>query len=111
MLSVGRIHNSNVFKTTIQIDFIHSVPFARDIDSVLAYCLCQTRTKLVFLRPAVRAIVICLIYASMHRSQCSDPRLVLAIMEQLITRTSCDTLHFFLLFLQGCKTFVQEKCV
>ena len=42
LLSVGRIHNSNVFKTTIQIDFIHSVPFARDIDSVLAYCLCQT---------------------------------------------------------------------
>lgn len=54
----------------------------------------------VFARVAVcsASIVICLIYASMHRSQCSDPGLVLAIMELFITRTSCDTLHFFLLF-------------
>ena len=60
----------------------------------------RPRTRLGFLRVAVcsASIVICLIYASMHRSQCSDPGLVLAIMELFITRTSCDTLHFFLLF-------------
>ena len=73
----------------------------------------SNKTRVFAARSQSPGIVICLIYASMHRSQCSDPRLVLAIMEQFITRTSCDTVNFFLFFLysnnspiKGIKVFI-----
>ena len=113
LLSVGRIHNSNVFKTTIQIDFNPLGRCLLAIDSVLALLFMSdpNKTRVFAACSQSPGIVICLIYAPMHRSQCSDPGLVLAIMEQFITRTSCDMLNFFLFSysnspIKGIKVFI-----